>query len=794
MKFVPGFGATNAKLFVLGEAPGYHEETAEKPFVGPSGEIVRSMLSKAGISPESCFFDNVVPYRPPGNSIKRIKELGITVEQFYPKLLQTINAIKPNCILALGNTALKALIGKNGIQNYRGSILWSSGFGVKCVPSIHPAFLLHSEGNEGEGAFKYSTRAYMQLDFIRAVQESKTKDYLPPQRIITPIKDSYALYKFLEEYKDHKRFALDIETSRSVPICLGIAPNTSRAVSVQLFNIPEVNYTIPYHDLAEIHRLLIEFLEDETKEFIGQNWKFDQQKLESVLGIHVKPYADTMLLAATINPEFPKSLGFLGSVYSREPYYKDEGREFILGKDPIDQLFIYNGKDAIVTYEIFEAMLVDLREYGLIDFFFDYVMKLHEFYMELESNGFKFDEEQWKELLEKYQTKKKENQKRLEEIAGFNLNANSPKQVFQFISKDLNLPLKVGTGEDQLVALLGNHAKDDKSREAINLILDIRRVRKTIGTYLSANPDFDGRMRTSYRIVGTETGRTSTSNLDPPLRPFKGFGLAFQTITKHGDIGADIRRMLIADEGYVILDPDLSQAEARVVSLLSDDEETLALFDTTDIHKLTASWLFGKSMEAITKEERFIGKTVRHAGNYGMGKRRLMMSVNSDAKRFGINVKLSEKDAGKILEIFHKKSSKIRSIFHTSIEGLLKNNKMTIINPFGRRRMFFERFGDKLFKEAYAFIPQSTVRDHLMKSTLWVQKRLPELKFIVEAHDAMTCLVQEDIVNDAAQIFKEEFEKPIDFSKCSIPRGSLVIPCEIKVGSNYKDLKDYKIV
>lgn len=794
MKFVPGYGSSSAQLFILGEAPGYYEEQAERPFVGPTGDIVRGMLSKSGISPESCFFDNVVPYRPPGNSIKRLKEIGFSPEQFYGKLLQTINAIKPNCILALGNTALKALGGKSGIQNYRGSILWSSGFGCKYVPSIHPAFLLHSEGDDSTGAFKYSTKAYMQLDFIRAVQESKTREYRPPQRIITPIKDSYALYKFLEEYKDHKRFALDIETFKSIPSCISIAPNPYRAVSVQLFNFPEVNYIIPYHDLAEIHRLLIKFLEDEKNEFIGQNFKFDQQKLESVLGAHPKLYADTMLLAATINPEFPKSLGFLASVYSREPYYKDEGREFVLGKDPIDQLFIYNGKDAIVTFEILENMLVDLKEYKLESFFFDYVMKLHEFYMELESNGFLVDDKVWKELLDKYQTKKKESQKRLEEIAGYNLNANSPKQVFQFLTKDLNLPLKVGTGEDQLVALLGNHCKDDKSREAIGLILDIRRIRKTIGTYLSACPDFDGRMRTSYRIVGTETGRTSTSNLDPPLRSIKGFGLAFQTITKHGDIGADIRHMLISDEGYVILDPDLSQAEARVVSLLSDDEETLHLFNTTDIHKLTASWLFGKTMEDITYEERFIGKTVRHAGNYGMGKRRLMMSVNSDARRFGINVKLSEKDAGRILDIFHKKSSKIRSIFHTSIEGLLKNNRMTIINPFGRRRMFFERWGDKLFKEAYAFIPQSTVRDHIMQRTLIVYKRLPELKFIVEAHDSMTCLVRKDIVNDAAVIFKEEFEKPIDFSKCSIQRGMLTIPCEIKVGSNYKDLKDYKII
>lgn len=808
MKFVPGYGNGSAKLFILGEAPGFHETQAERPFVGPTGELVRSMLSRAGINPEDCFFDNVVPYQPPGNKIKRLKELGLTIEQFYPVMLNTIKSIKPNCIFALGNIALKALTGKNGIKNYRGSILWSSSAGCKIVAGIHPAFLLHQEG-EDSGAFKYSTKAYMQLDFLRAVQESKNKEYNPPVRHITPVKDAGTLYKFLQEFKEHRRFALDIETIKSIPVCIGIAPSPTRAISVQLINIPEVNYVIPYAELAEMHRMLIEFLESD-REWIGQNFKFDQQKIESVLGIHVKKlYADTMLLASVVNPEFPKSLGFLTSVYTKEPYYKDEGKEFVLGRDKIDQLFLYNGKDVVVTFEVFEGMLNDLKEYQLNSFFFDYVMNLHEFYMELESNGFLLDENVWHELLLKYKSKWKEGAARLHEIAGYDVNPNSDKEVYQLLKSDMNLPIKPtsftskgnprgGTGEEKLVAILGNHAKDENQREAIGLILDIRRFRKTIGTYLAAFPDLDGRMRTSYRIAGTETGRSSTSNLDPPLRPFKGFGLAFQTITKHGDIGADIRRMLVADEGYTILDPDLSQAEARIVALLGDDEETLNLFNTTDIHTLTASWLFGckpeRSEGNVTEEKRFMGKTVRHAGNYGMGKHRLMMDTNAAAKRFGIKIKLSEKEAGQILNIFHAKSPRIRQVFHTSIEGILKNNNQIIINPFGRRRQFFERWGPKLFGEAYAFIPQCTVRDHMMTSTLRVAKRMPELKFVVEAHDAMTVLVKNELVNDAAKLFKEEYQKPIIFEKCSIKRHELIIPCDVKTGKNYKDLRDYKVI
>jgi len=252
--------------------------------------------------------------------------------------------------------------------------------------------------------------------------------------------------------------------------------------------------------------------------------------------------------------------------------------------------------------------------------------------------------------------------------------------------------------------------------------------------------------------------------------------------------------MFVADDGFIIMECDASQAEARVVALLADDQETLRLFDTTDIHTLTASWLFSTPQENIKKDDpkRFMGKTVRHAGNYGMGKRRLMLDSNASARRFGINLTISEKEAGNILKIFHGKAPKIRNVFHVGIEGILKNNNRILVNPFGRRRKFFEQWGDKLFKEAYAFIPQSTVRDHCMQACLRLKAWRPKTRFVVEAHDSITALIEKDELNDVAKRFKEEFEKPIDFSNCSLKRGSLVIPAEIKIGENYKDLKDYK--
>ncbi len=789
MKYVPGAGSSSAKLMIIGEAPGEHEERLGLPFVGPSGELLNDMLKAAGIDRDSTYVTNVVKIRPPANKINRLKELGKSIDDFLPQLFEEIGAIKPNCILALGNTPLNALTGKSGIIKYRGSILWSSKCGIKVVPTIHPAALLHQ--SLGETVFKYSAKAYIQLDMKRAGEESKSKTLKLPERHIEIIKDSYALHKFLEQFRNHKRFALDIETVRAIPVCLGIAPSPNFAVSVQLFNLPGVDYNIPKHEQSEIFQLLYSFLNSD-REFIGQNWKFDADKLATI-GLSMKGlYADTMLLASVVNPEFPKSLGFLASVYSREPYYKDEGREFILGKDPISNLFNYNGKDVCCTFEIYEKLVQDLMEFQL-EAFFSYVMQLHDFYLALESNGLLVDFQAWSELRSKYSLLWNERQSELESLAGYDLNVASPKQVLQYVLSDLHLPTRSGTGDDILIQLLGNHAKSQKAKRSIELILEIRRIRKTIGTYLSAYPDFDGRMRTSYRISGTETGRSSTSILKPPLRPVKGFGQPFQVFTKHGDIGSDIRRMYVADRGFVFLECDESQAEARVVAILSEDYELLKLYDTPgfDVHKMTSEWVFGKV--EIDYGKRYIGKKTRHAGNYGEGKRRAALDINSEAKRAGIPINVSEAEAGRILTVFHAKSPKIRGIFHAQIEYALRENKRVLISPHGRRRQFFERWGPDLFREAYAFIPQATVRDHGMQAALRVRKRLPELKFVAEAHDSFTVLCPKNELKEVAQVFKEEFEKEISFESCTLKRGNLRIPCEFKIGENYKDMEDYKL-
>ena len=242
---------------------------------------------------------------------------------------------------------------------------------------------------------------------------------------------------------------------------------------------------------------------------------------------------------------------------------------------------------------------------------------------------------------------------------------------------------------------------------------------------------------------------------------------------------------------YCFLEIDQKQAEARVVALLCDDEATLTLFDTTDIHKLTASMVLGMDYNLVTTDARFIGKECRHAGNLGVKKRRFMLMVNTDAKKFHIDLSISEWKANQLLEAFHAFSPKIRGVYHPEIERILRDNRV-LISPNGRRRQFLGRWEGNFLEEAYAQIPQSTVSDQTKLAGINFRKRMPHVPIIVEAHDALVTMQRVRDVPEAAAILKEEFEKPIDFSRCSLPRRPLIIPAEIKIAyKNYRKFEDF---
>jgi len=802
--YVRGEGNPRAKLMIVADYPSKADVENGRPFSGFDGVILDNFLREAGISRADTYLTHVLKIRPDVSTAKRLNRSHALVEHYTPQLVTEIRTIKPNVILTLGELPLNLLTNKVKIQYQRGSILQTVDGANKVVPTYHPNKLVRIEG-EDSSVFQYSARVYIQQDFVRAVEESRSPEYRIPHRDLLIAKNSLDVWRYINANKG--LLSVDIESLHCICSCVAIANNSHSALCLPLRNrySPRNPQGMSDRELVAIWKMLAGIMRDPNVKKIGQNFKFDQEKLAH-LRIRTENLAyDTMLMAHTLHPELPQNLAWLTSVYTREPYYKDEGKEFDIKKDKIDRLYFYNAKDAAVTFEIYEALRAELESENLWSFYVDEVHPRHQLYVDMERIGIRIDEHQRKMLQGKYDIEDKLLSEKLAELVGHEVNVNSPRQMAQLLYTELRCPLRAGTDEDTLVALMNNAVKDEKRKEILRLILRIRRVKKTKSTYIYAPPDYDGRMRTSHRITGTETGRSSTTNLAPPLRPqtiikvngkpkVKARGLAFQTMTKHGDVGNDLRSMFIPDDGYLFVNVDLSQAEARIVALLSDDTELLELFKTRDVHTMTAAMIqFGdkNQVEKITSDMRFIGKEARHAGNYDIGKRRFMFMVNSDAKKFNIPVEISEWRGGQILESFHAMHPKVKSVFHASIRRLLDEDGV-IVNPFGRKRQFFDRQGDSQYKEGYAQIPQSTVRDHMCRAMVAIKKRLPDTQYLIEAHDAFLAQVPRGEEADRILIYKEELEREIDFKNCSIPRGTLRIPSDAEVGENYKDLKRWK--
>jgi len=830
--YVPGSGAIGAKLAIVGEAPSYEEEESRIPLTGPSGRLTNAICNDAGFSRDQCWVTNVSKYmiipQQKGKYVqfsKRAEQAGVDLEEQIKALRAELKEIKPNCILALGGSALWALTGHSKIEKWRGSVLQSFD-GIKVVGTYHPAHILRS--GEGEGKKTgYWQKYVMQFDFKRAWEQSQFPEIRRPSRHLTICRNSNHLYEFINSFIGNKnKVSVDIEAIHCIPVCIGLAFDKYSGMSVPLWGHTDVCKIsdIPDVDLAQIWILLSQLFHTQSMRIIGQNFKYDDDKLRRLGFTFHSIFSDTMLKSFTISPELPTNLAFNTSTHTDEPYYKEEGLEFDYRKHKIDDLLLYNARDSCVTTEIDEVQEGELDELGLKKFFYNFIMELHNFYLHIENNGFLVDEPKRMSLLEKYVKWDEKIRYELFQLTEhfFHTDNYHWKETSFVLHELLKIPFRQGTGEEVLTQLLGNVVKDEKRRKVIELILEGRRVNRTVGSSLMSQPDSDGRMRSTYYPC-LDTGRSASFLMEPPIRPKitvsyrdadgkkktkkKDFGFSYQTQTKHGDIGADVRECYVADEGHVFINADKSQAEARVVALLANDEEMLQMYDHHDIHALTASWFMGGTEESWSKKvlgyecpERFLGKTIRHAGHLGAKKRRAATEINTQARKYGINISMSEYKAGKALEIFHARCPNIKKVFQAEVIKCMEQDRMLRAPKFygfdiesGAVRTFHERWGDELFRKAFSFLPQNTVSNDTKGGGIRIRRRIPDIKIMGESHDALLFMIPEEKLNEWTPIIKEEMERPIDFSCCSLKRHELIIPCELEISKDLLNFKKFKL-
>lgn len=822
--YVGGIGSIEPKLLIVGEAPGKYEDLEGIPFVGPSGKMLDDFLFKAGIRRSDCYITNVIKYRPPFNDLKKLHLINIDIGQSMQELWDNeINKLRPNCVLAIGDLALQAVCDCSGILNYRGSILTARDGITKVVPTIHPAALFtHGVEGDTQGGLSWVYTKLIQADIIRAAEESLTKELNLPERTLTIPHNSLDVYRFFKEYEKLDKAAVDIESINCVPVCVGFAFNKNHAISIPLLRTIGSNKLTDMGDqeLDEVWRIIDKELR--RLRIVGHNFMYDEYKLGCIGFECPSVISDTLIKTRVIFPELPdKRLCVVSSLWTREPYYKDDGKEFKLGKVKFSEFLKYNARDCAVEFEVDEEQEKDLDELAetykvpLRSYYYDYMMHKHKFYLKLQTTGKRVDLARQKELKIKYTEMEKVVHERLIKAIGDDINVKSYPQMFNLLYKILKFKVRKRdpTSEDSIVALLGN-CKDREKREILNDCLEERRIRDQKSRQISFCPDYDGRCKSAYNISATETCRSSTGILKKPLRP-KKIGLADHTISTHGRLGKDIKSMFIADEGYVILTADASQAEARVVAVLSEDWELLEAFDKIDIHRRTAALIFGytSKLELSTEfknsivdnlpkdgPERFTGKKTRHAGNYDMKKHTFMTVFNTDAQKYEIPMSISEWTAGRMLESFHAASPKLENVFWRDIKDAI-NSSRVLIDPMGGVRIFNGRMDDSLYGEAYANIPQRTVAHVVQSAGLKIDEELGKdnnckVLWSEEKHDSLTLQAPENDWEKYAQMMKKRMEIPVDFSLyCTLKRDiKLKIPCEIEIShTNYASFEKVKI-
>lgn len=508
---VPNLIIPNSKILLVGESPGEDEEKAGEPFVGNSGQLLMNTISRFGISRNDISLANLCQYRPRGNKFELLRGTD-QLKDGERELRDIIKAGAYNVIGALGNEPLTYLCGKYGISKYRGSIIPSTISERKVVPTFHPAYIVRNEG-------EYPTFA---ADVKRIVDESQrpTLDYTERNYYISPSFEWLELNK--ERYLSAPYLACDIESIK----------NTTTILCHSFAISPNESICLPHNDMYMPYIMEL-YASRAVKIF---HFGIYDYEMLLVNGIDVKHYTeDTYILQHSLQPELPRGLDYLTSIHTREPYYKSEGRADIpdntkAWSDKVDKnkLYIYNCKDSAVTYEIWEALMADVREDEYAQSTYDYEMSILPIALEIGRNGMLMDEEKKKYMEMALAQKWAKLQFALNMIAGKEVNVNSPKDMPALLYTQFKLPTRrkrgggITTDEDAVVSLITyckgyiDNLKTEKSRlqwqvkfEACKLILEIRGIRKLLSSYIKPAISSDGRVRSTYNVGGTETGRWS---------------------------------------------------------------------------------------------------------------------------------------------------------------------------------------------------------------------------------------------------------------------------------------------
>ncbi|MBQ1372120.1 MAG: DNA polymerase I [Oscillospiraceae bacterium] len=425
--------------------------------------------------------------------------------------------------------------------------------------------------------------------------------------------------------------------------------------------------------------------------------------------------------------------------------------------------------ESAALLELYQPLRRGLQEQGLETLFYDMDLPLCRVLAEMEVEGVLVDAEALYRFDAMLKERIAQTQADIFRYSGGEFNINSPKQLGEVLFSRLGLPAgkKTKTGWSTNVEVL---EKLRDKHPIIGCIMEYRMLTKLQATYAEGllkviGPD--GRVRTTFQNTVTATGRLSST--DPNL----------QNIPVRTDLGAEIRRMFVPAPGCVFVDADYSQIELRVLAHMAGDEAMKTAFNSgEDVHRVTASQVFGVPLEAVTPQMRRSAKAVNFGIVYGI-------SEFSLAEDLGV----SRAEAKAYIDSYLQKYHGVRDFMAAVVEQGTQTGYVATL--YGRRRYLPElRDGTYMVREAAKRMAmnspiQGTAADIIKLAMLRVDRALRaeglRARLVLQVHDELIVECPEAEAERVQTIVTREMEAA----------AALCVPlnAEAKIGRSWYEAK-----
>src|ERR1035437_621258 len=595
------------------------------------------------------------------------------------------------------------------------------------------------------------------------VFDKKKADY----KLITKVKEAEELAGKLSKLDllvyDTETDSLDTLDLNIVGASVSIAPYSGYFIAINPFKNKgnlfdkDLSDRLAKEDFVRIFKPVFE---NPKIKKVCQNAKGDIGVLRSI-GIEVKNfYFDTMLASYCIDPDQKHGMAELSVKYL---HYKPIPLSDLIGtkKDPtkmfnvkLDELCNYASEDADVTYRLYEVLDKELKKNKLTKLAYEIEFPLISVLEDIEREGIRVDKGILNSLSKYLLILLDNYTKKIYETCGQEFNINSPQQLQKILFDKLMLKTgkktKTGFSTDarSLENLRGEH-------EAIDLILDYRQVAKLKSTYADSLPNLihhkTGRIHTSFNQTVASTGRLSSN--DPNL----------QNIPIRTELGKEIRKAFVPrDKNYVILSADYSQIELRIMASICKDVALMHAFNNgEDIHRSTASLVFGVPQSEVTPDMRRKAKEVNFGILYGIGP-------------FGLKTRLrvTQTHAKEIIDTYFNTFKNVKSFMDDCV---MKAQEKGYAETLMGRKRFLHNINSsnrvvKQFEERVAInMPiQGSAADMIKLAMINIHrelvKRKSRTKMVLQVHDELLFDAHKDEVEELRPMIKELMENalPLD--------------------------------